>query len=674
MVLFAGIGAAPQEPVGKRLSAIVGVAIEEYAKGVDDKGKVFSQLEYDEATGFLKEAKDVALRLTTPTVVAVRAAIDSLAAAADRRVSPAELRKIYDTFTVALGADGALDLPSRPVDLFRGRALYEGKCASCHGVSGGGGPAVGGALAPPAIGTMEAMRDVTPALAFRIVSVGIQGTPMKAWSDELSIDDRWDVVSYLNSMRTTDASRSRGRALLARHCPGCSPQTSKGRTFDWQAAQSDAEIAAMLRAGNATTGITLTGALSVAEADDMVAALRADAVVTPRPTQAVGVGDPRGTARDVMRILDEALTALRAGRDVDAGDLSFDAYIAFEPLETNARMHDPALVARMEREFADFRSAIEAKNIATAETHRSAIEREMPAVIDLAVATTTKWGTFLESFIIILREGFEAILVLGAMVTFLVKTGNKKRVRDIWIGGLAGVAMSVVLTIMLKTMLSAVPASREVIEGATMLVAVLILFSVSYWLLSKVEAARWQLFIREKVSSALSHGGRWTLAFVAFLAVFREGAETALFFQALLARSEGAAVPVGGGLVAGGVALTVMFTLFYRFGVRIPLRPFFAVTSGLLYWMAFVFAGKGIKELQEGGAMSRTLLPGFPHVEFMGLYPTVESLMAQFVLFALLLFALWRTFRPLPDAGEFTAHPARSPLPVVRTPPADGSQ
>jgi high-affinity iron transporter len=468
-------------------------------------------------------------------------------------------------------------------------------------------------------------------------------------------------------MRTTDANRARGRALLARHCPGCSAQNSKGRTFDWQATQSDAEIAAMLRAGNAATGITLAGSLSDAEAEQMVAALRADAVVTPRPVQAAGVGDARGTARDVMRILDEALTALRAGRDVDAGDLSFDAYIAFEPLETNARMHDPALVARMEREFADFRSAIEARNIATAETHRSAIEREMPAVIDLAVATSTRWGTFLESFIIILREGFEAILVLGAMVTFLVKTGNKKRVRDIWIGGLAGVAMSVVLTFILRTVLASMPASREVIEGATMLVAVLVLFSVSYWLLSKVEAARWQQFIREKVTSALSHGGSWTLAFVAFLAVFREGAETALFFQALLARSDVSGIPVASGIGVGAVTLMVVFTLFYRFGVRIPLRPFFAVTSALLYWMAFVFAGKGIKELQEGGAMSRTLIAGFPHVEFMGLYPTVETLLAQSVLVGLLLFALWRTLRPLPNAGEETAH--RAPLPVVTNPP-----
>src|SRR5262249_2785806 len=158
-------------------------------------------------------------------------------------------------------------------------------------------------------------------------------------------------------------------------------------------------------------------------------------------------------------------------------DLAFDAYIAFEPLETNVRMRDPALIARLEREFADFHLALKGGTIATAEERRVAIERELPAVIELAVATTTGWGTFLESFLIILREGFEAILVLGAVVAFLIKTGNKSRVRDIWIGGFAGVGASVLLAWLLRTALAAIPASQEVIEGVTLLVAVLVLFS-----------------------------------------------------------------------------------------------------------------------------------------------------------------------------------------------------
>src|SRR5207253_11289761 len=142
--------------------------------------------------------------------------------------------------------------------------------------------------------------------------------------------------------------------------------------------------------------------------------------------------------------------------------------------------------------------------------------------------------------------------------------------------------------------------------------------------------------------AALEHGGGRALTFVAFLAVYREGAETALFYQALF--DEGSvAVPLSLGILVGFAALAVIFTLFYRFGVRIPLRPFFGVTSVLLYYMAFVFMGKGIRELQEGNAMSASFIH-FPTVDWLGLYPTWETLLAQLALLVLFAFAVLKTF------------------------------
>jgi high-affinity iron transporter len=128
--------------------------------------------------------------------------------------------------------------------------------------------------------------------------------------------------------------------------------------------------------------------------------------------------------------------------------------------------------------------------------------------------------------------------------------------------------------------------------------------------------------------------------------VYREGAETALFYQALLNEGMRVWIPIVMGIVVGGAVLAVIFTLFYRFGVRVPLRRLFGVTSVLLYYMAFVFMGKGIRELQEGDAVSITILPWGPHVEVLGLYPTVETLLAQLVLLVLFVFALVKTFWP----------------------------
>jgi len=169
---------------------------------------------------------------------------------------------------------------------------------------------------------------------------------------------------------------------------------------------------------------------------------------------------------------------------------------------------------------------------------------------------------------------------------------------------------------------------------------------VSYWLISKVEAARWQQFIREKVNAALQHGGGTALTFVAFLAVYREGAETALFYQALFQEAQGTGLSIALGIIVGGAALSVVFTLFHRYGVRIPLRPFFGVTSALLYYLAFVFMGKGVRELQEGDVIPITVLPGWPHIDAMGIFPSVETLLAQLVLVVLFVFAVLKTFWP----------------------------
>ncbi len=237
----------------------------------------------------------------------------------------------------------------------------------------------------------------------------------------------------------------------------------------------------------------------------------------------------------------------------------------------------------------------------------------MQHVVSLTRPAGSGSEAFFQSLLIILREGFEAILVIGAVVAFLLKTGHRERLRSIWLGIALALAASAATAVVLRTLLGAIPASQEIIEGLTLLVAVCVLFSVSYWLISRVEAARWQQFIREKVNSALDHGGGRALAFVAFLAVYREGAETALFYQALFNEGSGVALPIALGIVVGLALLAVIFTLFYRYGVRIPLRPFFSVTSVLLYYMAFVFIGKGVRELQEGNAIPISADPGLPY-------------------------------------------------------------
>ena len=663
LLAAASTGAAQDHPA-RRLSNIVAVAIEEYGKGVDAQGKVVLDIEYQEAVDFLADAKGVAGRLSGGSADSVRAALESLITAVRERRPPAAVNALHATFVAALGSDGALELPSRAVDLAAGRRLYAANCASCHGERGmGDGPAAPGMNpAPPAIGSPDEMHDVSPALMYRVVTVGIAGTPMIAWSGALTSDQRWDVVAYLTSLRATPTQTLEGEGLFLQQCASChgalggaDGTLSSALTrlppeldsFGWQAARSDAQLAEVIRTGVPGTAMPPTKGLTNAELRGMVAyvrtlALRDSGVVVA----AAGARDGATVAREVMRLVDGSLAAGRAGRTDEANDLAFDSYIAFEPLETPARGKEPGQVAAMERHFLELKAALRSNDIPAAERAREAIRIGLPSIVELTSAPSTGWGAFLQSFLIILREGLEAILVIGAVVTFLIKTGHRDRLRSIWLGTALALVASAITAVVLQTTLRAMPASREILEGITMLVAVAVLFSVSYWLISKVEAAKWQRFIREKVSAALERGGGRALAMVAFLAVYREGAETALFYQALFNEGASAMVPLLLGMLLGFVVLAVVFTAVYRFGVRIPLRPFFAVTSTLLYIMAFAFMGKGIRELQEGNAVSVTVLPGFPQVDALGIYPTVETVLAQLVLVALFVFALAKSFWP----------------------------
>jgi high-affinity iron transporter len=657
--------AAQEHPV-RRVANIVSVAVEEYGKGVDDRGRLISSVEYQEAADFLADARSQAARLPGDRAATARAILDSIVIAVAARRPFTEVKAMEQRFAAALGSEAALELPKKAIDVAEGRRLYEQTCASCHGISGAGNGPAARAMnpKPPAVGDRVTMADVSPATMFRILSVGIAGTPMVGYAASLTPEQRWNIVSYLMSLRSNPQQLAEGEGLYTQRCTQCHGALGAGDgafaralsrlpqeigSLGWQAVRSDVGLENAVRDGIAGTAMPAAHDLTGKQLQGLVAYLRTLPLRNgPNGTTAVAdrPGDPAAASREVLALVEQALTAARGGRTGDAGDRAFDAYIAFEPMETPARARNPGLVATMERLFADFKGAVRAGDVRAAERARDAIEANMPSVLELTRPTGSGFEAFWQSLLIILREGLEAILVIGAIVAFLLKTGHRERLRSIWWGVAWGIIASAATAVVLKTLLIAMPASREVLEGVTMLVAVAVLFSVSYWLISKVEAAKWQQFIRDKVTNALEHGGGKALAFVAFLAVYREGAETALFYQALLNEGARVALPIALGILAGGATLAVIFTLFYRFGVRIPLRPFFGVTSVLLYYMAFVFMGKGFRELQEGNLVSITIIPGAPHVDALGLYPTVETLLAQLVLAVLFVFALVKTFWP----------------------------
>jgi high-affinity iron transporter len=354
----------------------------------------------------------------------------------------------------------------------------------------------------------------------------------------------------------------------------------------------------------------------------------------------------------VRRQLDSAVTTRSA-------DVAFDAYMTFEGVENEVQARQAALATRLENEFHELRERVASGDVTT-------LHRQLLGDLENAErAVTDKSSTanlFVQSFLLLVREGFEAILIIAALMTFLTKAGAAERRGEVAWGAWAGVAASVVTAILFELLIETTPGQRDALEGVTMLVAVVVLFFVSYWLLSKVEADKWTAFLKQRVHAALSSGSALALASVAFLAVYREGVETILFYKALLVSGgSGDAGPVVLGVILGVAALVALYVGIMRLGMRVPMKLFFAVTGALLYYMAFVFAGKGIAELQEGRVIGTTVIPALEwlRVPFLGIYPTLQSLALQGLLVALaIVAALVMRFRPSANGRRLEAPPS----------------
>ena len=334
--------------------------------------------------------------------------------------------------------------------------------------------------------------------------------------------------------------------------------------------------------------------------------------------------------------------------------IALDAYMTFEQVETPVRAKNPGLASELEGTFAWLRTravkADEAERHTIRERLLAGLERAERVVAD----RPSPMNLFVASFFLLLREGFEAILIVAALMTFLVKAGAPmQRRRDVARGAWLAVAASLLTWVLVELLFKVTPGQRETIEGATMLLAAVVLFYVSYWLLSKVEAAKWTAFVRGKMETALSSGSGVALSAVAFLAVYREGFETILFYKALFTSGgAGGGVSVLAGIAVGAVGLVLVYYAINQLGLRVAMKPFFTVTGIMLYYMAFVFAGKGIAELQSAQVISLTVIENAPRLPVFGIYPTVESLAVQGVLLALAIIALIWAMRPKHSRAE----------------------
>ena len=347
-------------------------------------------------------------------------------------------------------------------------------------------------------------------------------------------------------------------------------------------------------------------------------------------TAAPAVGAEDGLAA-LVGTLDTAIAEARGGDVAGAAAALADFKGAWPGVETSVAARSPQVYASTENAMARAYGLLESTPPSTNEA--LAVMEGMRA--DLApLASVTQYG-LADAAIIMLREGLEALLVMGALLAFLSKSGNRSKSRWVWLGGLAGIAASVVTAVIVQQLFAGplAGANRELIEGLTGILAAVLLVYVSYWMHRKSHIGAWQSYIRQQSTSALARNSLLGLALIAFLAVYREGAETVIFYMGIAPSIALSDLLLGVG--AAAAALVVLGVLMLRYGVRIPLRPFFLVTSLLLYYMAFKFVGTGIHALQVAGAVPATPSRFLPSWQPLGLFPTLETTAVQLVLLVL---------------------------------------
>jgi high-affinity iron transporter len=360
------------------------------------------------------------------------------------------------------------------------------------------------------------------------------------------------------------------------------------------------------------------------------------------------------------RLVDRSVVLYEAGRPEDAYIAARNAYLDhFEFVEIPLRIRDEQLTLELEEVFAELRNLIEA---GAPQEQVADVASEVQAGLDRVEKVLTAPGLGAPaiaagySFTILFREGLEAVLVLAAILGYLEASRNVAYRKPILAGVGAAVGATILTFLLASLVLSVAPVQRELLEAGTAIIAVILLFYVSFWLVSRLDQRRWMEFVKAKVWSAASTGSAFALAAVGFTAVYREGFETVLFYQALLSFAQELELWVALGAVAGAVALGVVAFVIFRAGRRIPVKTFLGIAVVMIMALSVALVGNAVRALQEATVIPVTFLEGVPRLpiflaDLTGWHPTLQTIVAQAILAAVYVAGAVWTFVVRPRRG-----------------------
>jgi high-affinity iron transporter len=595
----------------QRLVSLLDYVGGDYGRAVQG-GRVISQFEYEEQLRFVADARAMANALLgagTPddALLAALARVESAVAA--KADSGAVAAACVAAREEAVTRFRLRTTPTSSPSLQQAEGLFAQNCAACHGEAGGGDGEQARRLdpAPTDFRDPERLAQLSPYRVYNALTFGVPGTAMASF-EALSPEDRWSLAFYVFRLGHEGRFSSGPTAL----------------TLADMAALSDREILDAMRAE------------AQAEPEAALSYVRREAAFVEPPA---GVGISR-----TRRLLRQALAAHAEGRVGEADRLVLDAYLlGFEPLEPRLRARDAEATLAIEMAFRDLRAALAVGEASGASVRTAALDR----LLQKAGQGGRPVVPFATAFLIYFREGVEAALLVGTLLAGLRRLGRPDAARYLHAGWMAAIPAGVLTWFIADRLIAFGADQRELAEGVLALLAAAVLFSVSFWLVSKAESRHWLGYLRRSLEASLGRRNLLLLSGLAFLAVYREAAETVLFTQALLLESDAHRASVWAGAATGLAAVCAAAYLLAGTVLRLPLGPFFAVSGALLCGLAISFAGSGLYALVAAGYLPPRPV-SFPEVPWLGIYPDLTSLLVQLTIVALVAAAALASLRRRP--------------------------
>lgn len=596
----------------------------DYPNGVSN-GKVINKEEYEEMLGFSAAAiryyhQDAPLWPAADTLK-----IGSLIYMLDSLVHvPAGLADVSQTANAAraavIKASGLTVAPEKYPSLADGRAVYMANCARCHGNSGHGEGPEGKGLDPQPRNFYEdaRMAKLSPFSVYNTVRCGVQGTGMKAHS-ELSDAEVWDVAFYVLSLRyKQETDKDKATAIFK--------DKFSTLTLEQIALKSDNEIAASMKA----------------EREDL-SVLRY-----------YQIGEAKGQFIDAaLKYIDESMAASREGNYEQAEKLSALAYLeGIEPIEKQLAATDPALMQRIEEQMANTRKALASHRPLSDVNDSLKQSRQLITQAGDVISTghMSPLLAFVMAISILLREGLEAFLVIMVILGVIKASGLSSPMVSIHAGWVSAVFSGIVLWMIGGRIIQAHMAQVELMEGVIGLVAVVMLLYIGFWLHGKSEVAKWKEYVTNKIKNISGTESLLGLFALSFFVVFREVFESVLFLSAINIQAGGKEEePIIAGVVVAFAMVIGFAALVLKFSARLPIPKLFKISSMVMGLLAVVLAGKGIHSFQETGHIAIHGLGFMPRLEvfeLLGIFPTIETLLAQSVVLGILFFVMRTANKP----------------------------